>query len=117
MSSNLLPAEFGDLACYASEWSLLSEQARHRKRNATDLNVVTSFYRTVIPRMDAIIEFLDRFPPGDLDSLPTEVRNLYALALAVMEVSHPVDMGWRSSDIEDSFPAYRFQFLEPSDRR
>jgi hypothetical protein len=34
-----------------------------------------------------------------------------------MEVSHPIDMNWRTSDVDDAFPSSRFEFLPPSSVR
>ena len=111
-----LPAEFAALEPF-TEWALPSERDRHRKRIAADLPTVRTFYDAMSPRMPAIIDFLDTIPVGDFDRQPAEVKTLHHLALAFMEVSHPIDMNWRTTDVDDAFPTSRFEFLPPSSVR
>jgi hypothetical protein len=111
-----LPAEFAALEPF-TEWALPSERDRHRKRIAADLPTVRTFYDAMSPRMPAIIDFLDTIPVGDFDRQPAEVETLHHLALAFMEVSHPIDMNWRTTDVDDAFPTSRFEFLPPSSVR
>lgn len=112
-----LPAEFADLAPFAAIWSLPSEHERHLKRITTSLDEVRTFYRALFPRMDAICTVLNKYPADAYGTLPAELQNLHNLALAFMEVSHPVDMGWRTTDVDDAFPSSRFEFLPPSNVR
>lgn len=114
--SKPLPEEFADLAPY-TEWSLPSEHERHLKRITSSLDTVRAFYRALFPRMDAVCGFLSHYRVEEFDALPAEVKNLHHLALAFMEVSHPIDMGWRTTDVDDAFPSARFEFLPPSDLR
>lgn len=111
-----LPKEFAALEPF-TEWALPSERDRHRKRIATDLRTVRTFYDAMFPHMNAIMGFLDKIPADDFDRQPAEVKTLHNLALAFMEVSHPVDMNWRTSDVDDAFPSSRFEFLPPSSVR
>lgn len=111
-----LPKEFAALEPF-TEWALPSERDRHRKRIATDLTTVRTFYDAMFPRMPAIIDFLDTIPIATFDRQPAEVKTLHHLALAFMEVSHPIDMNWRTSDVDDAFPSSRFEFLPPSSVR
>lgn len=119
MNQKPLPREFADLGALADEWSMSSEQDRHRRRIAVNLDSVRTFYNAMFPRMDEIITFLNRFSLADIESgkAPGEVANLHNLALAFMEVSHPIDMNWRSTDIDDAFPTNRLEFLIPSNTR
>jgi hypothetical protein len=112
-----LPKDFADLAAFADTWSLPSEHDRHLKRITSSLDEVRAFYKALFPRMDAICRFLDRYPVAEFAALPAEAKNLHYLALAFMEVSHPVDMGWRTTDVDDAFPSSRFEFLPPSNVR
>jgi hypothetical protein len=59
--------------------------------------------------MEAIIEYLNTFS-NDPDTLPEPVKRLFNLARMVMEASAPIDLGWRSPDIEDVFPMDRIGF-------
>lgn len=108
MSENPLPEEFADLAPLVDEWSLRSEKERHDKRVTSRLEEVKAFYGAVLPRMDAIIAYLDRFP---LAAMPPDAQRLYFLALTCMEMSHPIDLHWRTPDIDDAFPSSRLEFL------
>ena len=117
MPSKPLPPEFADLARYADEWALPTEELRHKKRNATDLATVRTLFAALFPRMDAVMSCLARYSVDEFDRLPAEVQNLHNLALAFMENSHPVDMDWRTPDIEDAFPSERFIFQSPSNVR
>jgi len=111
-----LPAAFAALEPFA-EWALVSERDRHRKRIATDLETVRAFYKAAFPLMPAIMDFLDAIPVADFERQPAEVKTLHHLALAFMECSHPIDMNWRTSDVDDAFPSSRFEFLPPSSLR
>ena len=78
------------------------------KRVECDTNKVQRFYETALPRMEAIMAYLDEF---ELDTMPAPAKRLYYLALTCMEMSHPVDLNWRTTDIDDAFPSERVEFL------
>src|SRR5262245_53074127 len=111
-----LPAGFENLAPFV-EWALTTEQERHHKRVASDIDDVRNFYEAVTPRMHDIIAHLCNFPGADPDDLPPPERRLYNLALAFMECSHPVDLKWQRPDIDDAFPVERMEYLSPIDMR
>jgi len=69
------------------------------------------FYQALMGRMDEIIAYLNQFP---LDSMPEDAQNLFHLALTWAETAHPIDLGWKTTDIDDSFPANRIEYLAPS---
>jgi hypothetical protein len=110
MPEAVLPPAFADLDRFR-DWMLPTEEGRHRKKVASDLETVQAFYAAVFPRMEAIIEHLNARP---WDTLGPADRNLFLLACALMEVSHPVELGWKTTDIEDAFPTDRVQFLSES---
>jgi len=110
MTDAVLPSEFSDLVPLVSEWALDSDRARAVKRIYTDIDVLRNFHAEMRPRIEAVIEFLNR-RENDPDKLPREVKNLYQLALTFMEISAPIDLEWNSGDIEDTFPMDRFEFL------
>jgi hypothetical protein len=116
-AERLLPSEFADLEPLAATWGLSTEQARQARRVTSELDAVRAFYETMLPRMPAVFAYFDRIPHGDLDRLSPDQRRLYQLAAAFYEASHPIEMNWRRSDIDDAFPLDRLGFLPPSSQR
>ncbi len=112
MTDAALPASFADLAAFA-DWIVPVERDRHRKRVTADLATVKRFYEAAFPRMEAIITYLNARRWEDMDPA---AENLFVLACALMEVSHPVELGWKTTDIEDAFPYQRLEFLSVSAR-
>lgn len=106
-----LPPQYADLARFTPEWLLRTEQARYQKLLNTDIEDLRVFYDAMMPRLEEITLFLNRYP---LDAMPAEVKNLFDLAMTFMESAHPIDLRWRTTDIEDKFPAERFRFFAPS---
>jgi hypothetical protein len=78
---------------------------------------VRAFYEAVTPRIHDIIAHLCNYPGADPNDLPPPERNLYNLALAFMECSHPIDLKWQRPDIDDAFPVERMEYLAPIDMR
>lgn len=112
MTDAVLPDAFADLAAF-SAFILPVERDRHRKRVTSDLATARRFYDAVFPRMEAILTYLNRRRWEDL--APAD-RNLFVLACAFMEVTHPIELGWKTTDIEDAFPYQRVEFLSVSAR-
>ena len=110
MSDVLLPEAFADLR-HLGDWIVATEEGRHRRKIAADIETARSFYQTVFPRMEAIIQHLNGVAWASMG--PAD-RNLFLLASMCMEVSHPVELGWQTTDIADAFPTGRVQFLSES---
>ena len=110
MSETLLPNGFEDLR-HLGEWIVATEEGRHKKKIAADIEMARQFYATVFPRMEAIIQHLNGVA---WESMGAADRNLFLLASMCMEVSHPVELGWQTTDIADAFPTSRVQFLAES---
>lgn len=108
MAAPMLPEPFADLAGPGGEWILPTEKARHDKRVTSDLQTVRTLYEAMLPRMDAIMTYLNTLPLGEMR--PAD-RNLYSLALAFMEISHPIELNWKGTDTEGAFPSERLEFL------
>lgn len=106
-----LPAQFAALAEWGPEWFHGYDRDRHVQRVSSDLETVRKFYEAVFPRMDEIIAYLNTIDTAQPDALGEADRNLFNLALTCMEMSHPIDMGWKSTDIDDTFPWQRMEFL------
>ena len=110
MSEALLPKGFEDLR-HLGEWIVPTEEGRHKKKIAADIETARSFYAMVFPRMEAIIQHLNGV---SWESMGAADRNLFLLASMCMEVSHPVELGWQTTDFADAFPTSRVQFLSES---
>ena len=114
MSNPLLPPPFHALERWVADWSIAHEAGRFNKRLATPARELDRFVDAVFPRIKEIVDFLNRIPTADPDSLEPAERRLFDLALMWMEASIPGDLGWEGNDIEDAWPAERLTFLAPS---
>jgi hypothetical protein len=111
MKMKTLPDAFVDLTPFTIDWGLGSQQERHLALMSRSLDELRPFYRALMERMDDIVAYLNQFP---LDAMPPEARNLFDLALTWAETAHPLDLRWKTTDIDDSFPAGRIEYLPPS---
>src|SRR5437867_130190 len=66
MSDALLPKGFADLR-HLGEWIVPTEEGRHKKKIAADIETARRFYATVFPRMEAIIQYSAQCAPGPRD--------------------------------------------------
>lgn len=109
-----LPSGFETLEALVRDWALPSEQQRYAKRLATPIEELRKFYDVVFPRMDDALRHLAEFPADDIASLPAPTRNLYHLTLSYFEASHPIELDWKGSDLDDAFPHARIVYQGPS---
>jgi hypothetical protein len=105
----MLPDDFADLEPF-SAWSLEFEHERYAKRLASSMDDMQSFYDAAFPRLEAIIEHLDRY---DLDALPEDARHLLWLSYSLVNVSFPVEV-WRQPRVPDSGAASMDVIVEPA---
>ncbi len=110
MSEVLLPPAFADLR-HLGEWIAPTEEVRHKTKIAADIESARRFYATVFPRLEAIVQHLNGVA---WETMGAADRNLFLLGCMCMEVSHPVELGWQTTDIADAFPTARVQFLSES---
>jgi hypothetical protein len=99
-----LPDGFGDLAALASVWALPTELERNRQRHRASIDDIQRFYDTMLARMDAIMEHLNRFR---LDDLPEAEQRLLFLALALAEVAPAIEF-YRQPSVIDGYDSERF---------
>lgn len=88
-AEKLFPEEFSDLEPYR-EWVLPTELARIERRTNRPDAELRAFYDALLPRMDEVVRYLNRFP---LDDMPEDARRLFHLAKALMEVANTVENG------------------------
>ena len=99
-----LPAAFSDLEPYL-EWSLANERQRSAKRQASSIEVLRSFYAGIMPRMDAVLEFLAQYPPQRV--FDDEVQALFHIALSVAEIAPAVE-NYGQPSVIDGYDVARF---------
>ena len=98
MADGMLPAEFSDLEPFVADWCLDSEPARYAKRLRSTMNEIQAFYDAMMPRAEAAICYLEKFP---LDELPDDAMRLLKLLYSLILMSFPVEI-WRQPYIPDT---------------
>lgn len=107
-TSGYLPEQFKDLEPFVSAWALARAEERHSKRLSSRMAEIEAFYQAMLPRMDAIIEYLNQFPA---DALPEEAKRLFYLTLSLAEVAPAVEL-FRQPGVVDGFDPSRFLPVE-----
>jgi len=107
--TTLLPTEFADLEPFASTWCLRTETERYDRRLASTMDEMQAFYDAAFARLEAALEYLDRFA---LDALPDDALHLLWLCYSLVEVSFPVEV-WRQPRVPDSGAASIDAVVEP----
>ena len=110
MSEQGLPEPFGDLRPFVG-WTLPTETERNHKRLTSDISEIQALYDAVLPRMEAIIEFLNAFP---LENMPADAQRLMNMTLSLAEIAPAVEF-YKQPGVIDGFPAARFVAAEESD--
>lgn len=106
MADSLLPPEFADLEPLArAGWCLDTEIERTRKRRTSTTETLQAFYTQVRPRLEAVLEYLDRYP---LDGLSPQQTNLLNLTLSMTEVAFAVEKYRGNPTGFQAIPASRF---------
>lgn len=106
MADSLLPPEFADLEPLArAGWCLDTEIERTRKRRTSTTETLRAFYTQVRPRLEAVLEYLDRYP---LDGLSPQQANLLNLTLSMTEVAFAVEKYRGNPTGFQAIPASRF---------
>jgi hypothetical protein len=106
-SCALLPAPFVGLEPFA-HWALPTEWERLMARECSMREELQVFYDAKMPRMAAIVEYLNRFP---LDHMPEDARRLLHIALSVVEVSIATEL-YRQPKAANGFDRTRFEVGE-----
>src|SRR5687767_8148826 len=101
-----LPPEFKDLTALTEKWSLKHEKERHLALLGTSIDELRQFYEAMIGRLPAIVEYLNGYA---LDQMPPDAENLFDLAMTFVETAHPIELGWRKTDITDAVSTERFE--------
>ncbi|MGR8948961.1 MAG: hypothetical protein ACU84Q_13015 [Gammaproteobacteria bacterium] len=84
---SVFPDQFSDLEPL-SDWAGFNESIRVERRRGATPEELKSFYNTVKPRLETILEYLDGFP---LHNMPAAEEKLLHLALMMVEVAVAVE--------------------------
>ena len=103
MSQRQFPEPFADLESLAA-WALATETQRARKRRDSTIAEIRAFYDAILPRMEAIIDYLNRLP---LDDMPDDAQRLLHLTLALAEVAPAVEL-FNQPLVTDGYDPERF---------
>ncbi|HTY56020.1 MAG TPA: hypothetical protein VMB26_12505 [Candidatus Binataceae bacterium] len=104
---SVLPVSFFELEPLA-HWALATEQERMTARESSTWEELQTFYGAMMPRMTAIIEYLNRFP---LNDMPADARRLLLMALSVVEVSIATEL-YRQPKSFNAFDRARIEIGE-----
>ena len=109
MADRMLPAEFSDLEPFVAGWCLDSEPERYAKRLSSTMDEIQAFYDAMMPRAEAAIQYLEKFP---LDELPEDAFRLLKLLYSLILMSFAVEI-WRQPYIPDTGTAQFELKIEP----
>ena len=103
-----LPEPFADLESLAADWSLATQRERERKRLASTADDLKAVYDALLPRLDAMLEYLNA---SRLDALPADAQRLFFLTLSFAEIAPFVECYRGEPRAPDSFDESRFHAL------
>ena len=103
MSNSQLPGQFEDLEPFVG-WALPDEVGRSRKRASSPMVEIQAFYDALLPRMEAVMGFLNGFP---LSELSPEAERLLQMVLSLAEIGPAVEF-YGEPRVIDGFPTERF---------
>ena len=98
-----LPAAFRDLEPWLA-WSLATEGERSAKRQSSTMVEIKAFYETILARMEAILPYLEQFPP---DNVPPQTERLFYLTLSLAEIAPAAEL-YGQPGVVDGFDVSRF---------
>jgi hypothetical protein len=102
----LLPAAYADLEPLARKWSLATESERAQRHLQARYAELETLYRTLLPRMPAILDDLNRTP---IDTLDGAEKRLFWLVLSFVEAAVAVERFQCADMPPGAFEAERFQ--------
>ena len=101
----VLPEQFARLEALVETWALPTELQRSQQRWAATADDYRRFYETMLPVLDEVLGYLDRYPPA---AIPESALPLYHLALAFAEAAPHNELYDCSNTVPNSFAAHRF---------
>ena len=88
--------EFSGLNEFVAGWGLPTAHERLIKRSEASMAEIESFYEAIVPRLEEIITFLNRYP---VDQIPRDYLPLAYTALAACEIDDAVNV-WKSPTLD-----------------
>ncbi len=100
-----LPKPFADLEVFVTDWSLATQREREQQRSASTAGELTTLYQVLLPRLGAMLEYLNRY---ELDQLPADAKRLFYLSLSFAEIAPFVECYQGEPRVPNSFDEARF---------
>ena len=104
MPKPYLPEAFRDLEPWMA-WSLATERERSAKRQSSTMEEIKAFYDVMLARMEAILPYLEQFPP---DNVPPQTERLFYLTLSLAEIAPAAEL-YGQPGVVDGFDVSRFR--------
>lgn len=99
-----LPTRFEQLEHLADQWALATENQRSAKRWSASPEEFQEFYDAMVPHINEILAYLDRF---SLEEMPEGALILFHLSLALAESAPHVEFYKGAAKVPHSFDARR----------
>ena len=99
-----LPDAFADLQPFVERWALATETERNTQRHAVGMDAILAFKDAMLPRVDAVVKWLDTFA---LSALPDAAKPLMYLLLSFAEVAPAVEF-YKQPAVIDGYDPRRF---------
>ncbi len=108
----LLPGGFEDLEELVTDWAMPTQNMRWDRRLASSREELISFHEALLPRLEEILDHVDRFEIGQL---PEDSARLFDLALMLAEISPNVELYDGEPNVPHSFEERRFVAVHGDD--
>lgn len=105
MNDLSLPKSFEVLEPLVASWSLPTQNARQQKRIHASKGELRAFYEAMLPRLEDVLAYVDKYPLGEL---PAEAERLFGLALSLAEVAPHIELYGGDPKVPHSFDETRF---------
>jgi len=105
MTDLSLPKSFEALEPLLASWALPTQDARQQRRINASRGELQAFYAAMLPRLEEILAYSDKFPLGEL---PPDAARLFNLALSLAEVAPHIELYRGDPKVPFSFDESRF---------
>lgn len=102
--SIMLPTQFENLEPFVGKWAKGTANQRQLERLNSTREELSAFYGAIISEIEAILEFLNQYPFGDL---PKEFRSLYWLTLSLAEIAPNIELYGGDTGVPHAFKETR----------